>query len=78
MTTMRIATTNPFEGLEEIVKENVPLAPRTWYKIGGPARWFIQPRNPEELREAVYAVLKMTSRFTSWASVPICWSATPG
>src|SRR5260221_13511550 len=53
MTTMRIATTNPFEGLEEIVQEYVPLAPRTWYKIGGPARWFIQPRNPEELAEAV-------------------------
>jgi UDP-N-acetylmuramate dehydrogenase len=50
---MRIATTNPFEGLEEVVKEYVPLAPRTWYKIGGPARWFIQPRNPEELSDAV-------------------------
>ncbi len=53
MTTMRIATTNPFEGLEEVVKEYVPLAPRTWYKIGGPARWFVQPRAPRELSEAV-------------------------
>ena len=53
MTMMRIATTNPFEGLEQIVTENVPLAPRTWYKIGGPARWYVQPRNPEELGEAV-------------------------
>jgi len=29
------------------------LAPKTWYKIGGPARWYVQPRNPEELSEAV-------------------------
>ena len=50
---MRMATANPFQGLEAIVTENVPLAPRTWYKIGGPARWFLQPRNPEELSEAV-------------------------
>src|SRR5580658_1275039 len=52
-TTMRIATMNPFEGLEQVVTEDAPLAPRTWYKIGGPARWLIQPRNPEELSEAV-------------------------
>src|SRR6185437_4014755 len=49
--TMRIATSNPFAGLEEVVSESVPLAPRTWYKIGGPARWLIQPRTPEELQE---------------------------
>src|SRR6476659_6324797 len=48
--TMQIA--NPFSGLDEAVQENVPLAKYTWYKIGGPARWFIQPRSVEELREA--------------------------
>jgi UDP-N-acetylmuramate dehydrogenase len=53
MTTMRITRINPFEGLEEVVQENVPLAPRTWYKIGGPARWFIQPRNSQELAKGV-------------------------
>src|SRR5665213_3856705 len=52
MTSMRMATANPFQGLEAIVSENVPLAPRTWYKIGGPARWFIQPRNVEDLQAA--------------------------
>ncbi len=46
---MRLAS--PFSGLETIVAENVPLAPHTWYKIGGPARWFVRPRNLEELRE---------------------------
>jgi UDP-N-acetylmuramate dehydrogenase len=43
---------SPFSGLEAIVTENVPLAPHTWYKIGGPARWFVRPRDPDDLREA--------------------------
>jgi len=49
---MRLASANPFEGLEQFVKENEPLAPHTWYKLGGPARWYIQPRSAEELGEA--------------------------
>ncbi|HEY8668766.1 MAG TPA: UDP-N-acetylmuramate dehydrogenase [Tepidisphaeraceae bacterium] len=49
---MQIAKTNPFAGLDEIITENHPLAPHTWYKIGGPARWYIQPRTVEELQEA--------------------------
>jgi UDP-N-acetylmuramate dehydrogenase len=47
---MRIA--NPFAGLEEIVTENAPLAPFTWYRIGGPAKYLIRPRSAEELAEA--------------------------
>ena len=47
---LRMAT-NPFVGLEEAVQENVALAPFTWYRIGGPARWFIRPRSNEELQE---------------------------
>jgi UDP-N-acetylmuramate dehydrogenase len=50
--TMRLANSNPFTGLDEIVTENVPLAPHTWYKIGGPARWYVRPRSIEELQEA--------------------------
>jgi UDP-N-acetylmuramate dehydrogenase len=50
--TMRIGSTNPFADLEPIVTENVALAPRTWYKIGGPARWYIQPRSVEDLQAA--------------------------
>jgi len=49
---MHIATSNPFAGLEGAVTENAPLKPFTWYKIGGPARWFVQPRSIEELQEA--------------------------
>jgi UDP-N-acetylmuramate dehydrogenase len=52
MSTLRLTSTNPFAGLDEIVAENVPLAPHTWYKIGGPARWYIRPRSIEELFEA--------------------------
>jgi UDP-N-acetylmuramate dehydrogenase len=43
---------NPFAGLEQVVAENEPLAPLTWYKLGGPARWLIRPRSIEELQEA--------------------------
>src|SRR5918993_1373360 len=49
---MKLATQNPFAGLDEIVAEHEPLAPHTWYKIGGPARWFLRPRSVEELQEA--------------------------
>jgi len=44
---------NPFSGLETCVSENVPMAKYTWYRIGGPARWFIQPNSVEELQETV-------------------------
>jgi UDP-N-acetylmuramate dehydrogenase len=51
--TMNIAS--PFTGLTGdggIVVENEPLAPYTWYRIGGPARWMIRPRTLDELRAA--------------------------
>jgi UDP-N-acetylmuramate dehydrogenase len=52
MSTLRLTKTNPFAGLDEIVTENEPLGPHTWYKIGGPARWYVRPRSIEELFEA--------------------------
>jgi UDP-N-acetylmuramate dehydrogenase len=51
MPTLRIA--QPFGGLEAFVEEHHPLAKYTWYKIGGPARYFVRPRTQEELQEAV-------------------------
>jgi UDP-N-acetylmuramate dehydrogenase len=42
-----------FSGLEEIVKQDVALAPHTWFRIGGPARFFIEPRSTDELRDVV-------------------------
>ena len=49
-TTMQMV--NPFSGLEDAVAEGVPLAPFTWYKLGGPARWLVRPRTLDELRAA--------------------------
>ncbi len=50
--TMRIAKISPFSGLEEAVQEDVLLARYTWYGIGGPAKYFVRPRNLEELQLA--------------------------
>lgn len=35
------------------IQENIPLAPYTIYKIGGPARFFAEVKNSEELSEAL-------------------------
>lgn len=35
------------------IKENILLAPYTMYKIGGPARFFVEVRNSKELKEAL-------------------------
>jgi UDP-N-acetylmuramate dehydrogenase len=42
-----------FAGLEEIVEEDVPLAPRTSFQIGGPARYLLSPRSVQELQQVV-------------------------
>lgn len=36
-------------GLEKIVRANEPLAPRTWFRLGGPAEFFAEPQTQEEL-----------------------------
>ena len=48
---MLIRLANPFEGLDDIVEYDVALAPFTWYKLGGPAKFFVRPRSLEELQE---------------------------
>ncbi|OHB64371.1 MAG: UDP-N-acetylenolpyruvoylglucosamine reductase [Planctomycetes bacterium RBG_13_62_9] len=42
-----------FSGFETIVEQDHPLAPHTWYRLGGPADYFIRPRNVKELKEVV-------------------------
>ncbi len=42
-----------FNGLEEIVEKDYPLARRTWYGLGGPADYFIRPKTTEQLKEVV-------------------------
>lgn len=36
-----------------VIQENIPLAPYTMYKIGGPARFFVEARNSDDLKEAL-------------------------
>lgn len=35
------------------IEENQPLAPYTTFGIGGPARWFVEAKNEDEIAEAV-------------------------
>ncbi|MFM8171981.1 MAG: UDP-N-acetylmuramate dehydrogenase [Pirellulaceae bacterium] len=44
----------PFpKGFEHIVREQEPLAPYTWLRIGGLARFFCEPNTTEELQAVV-------------------------
>lgn len=38
------------------VRSDVPLGPMTTYKVGGPARWFAEPHDLEELRSILELV----------------------
>ena len=42
-----------FGGLDHIVREQEPLAPYTWFRLGGAADYFAEPTNREELIELV-------------------------
>jgi UDP-N-acetylmuramate dehydrogenase len=42
---------NTFDGMD-FVERDVPLAPLTWYKVGGPARFLLRPRSLEDLQRA--------------------------
>ncbi len=42
-----------FAGLDEIVRRDEPLAGHTWFGVGGPATYFIEPRTIDELSEVV-------------------------
>ena len=45
-----MSNSSPFAGYEHAVQENVALAPLTLYDLGGPARYLIRPKNPDELQ----------------------------
>ncbi|HEV3339321.1 MAG TPA: UDP-N-acetylmuramate dehydrogenase [Pirellulales bacterium] len=38
---------------EAIVRPDEPLAPHTWFRLGGPAEYFAEPRNVEELASLI-------------------------
>lgn len=39
-----------YTGLEHLVSEHVPLAPLTWYRLGGAARFLCTPTTADEVR----------------------------
>jgi len=39
--------------ISQVIKENIPLAPLTTFKIGGPAKYFVTVKTADELRQAV-------------------------
>ncbi len=39
----------PFDGLQDFVKLDVPLAPLIWFRLGGHASFFAKPRSLEDL-----------------------------
>ncbi len=40
--------------LHEICRAQVPLAPLTWFGLGGPARWLVEPRSESELSTVLH------------------------
>jgi UDP-N-acetylmuramate dehydrogenase len=55
---MKLHAASIFSGLESIVSENVELAPYTWYRIGGPAKYFVRPTGEDDLRLAAQRCLE--------------------
>ena len=49
---MSLRIANPFGGLDACVQANHSLRRHTWYRIGGPAKYFVTPRSIDELAEA--------------------------
>lgn len=41
------------DSFADIVRQDESLAPHTWLGVGGPAQYFIHPRNPDELVSVV-------------------------
>ncbi len=40
-------------GFEKIIRRNEPLAPHTWFHLGGPAEYFAEPHSVDELTALV-------------------------
>lgn len=44
------------------LRENVPLAPLTTFKVGGPARYFVEARTEDEVLQAIDAAMQQNLR----------------
>jgi UDP-N-acetylmuramate dehydrogenase len=43
-----------FDDLRDICRPDAPLGPLTWFKLGGPAEWLIEPRDESQLSEVLH------------------------
>jgi UDP-N-acetylmuramate dehydrogenase len=50
---MTLTLATPFSGLD-CVRQDVPLARHTWYRIGGPAKFLAQPAHVDALADVVH------------------------
>ena len=46
---MTVSTTHSLDEFHDILRRDEPLAPFTWLKLGGPAQFFLTPRDADEL-----------------------------
>lgn len=44
----------PLLGTDCVIKSNVPLAPLTSFRVGGPAEWYVTPKKLDELQASFY------------------------
>jgi len=49
---------HPFQGLERILRREEPLARHTTFRIGGPAEFFLEPRDLDDLREVAARIVR--------------------
>ena len=62
------------DGME--ILANVPFAPYTTFKIGGPAHWFAEAASEADILEAVSFSRERGLPLLCWAAGAICWSPT--
>lgn len=65
-------------GLEEFVIRSAPLAPRTWFRLGGPAEYFASPASIEELKQVVQRCHSLGVAVRVLGGGRTSWSATVG
>jgi UDP-N-acetylenolpyruvoylglucosamine reductase len=51
------------------IRENVPLAPMTTFGVGGPARYFVEAQNEDDLTAALDWARRRGMAATSWSAM---------
>ena len=60
----------------DCVREQVPLAERTWFKLGGPAQYFAEPTRSTNCRRSSSGAATRGCKCGSSAAARTCWCAT--